>query len=307
VTSRATAEPGRTEPDVTGPAAPATTSRVPRLVVSDLDGTFLSPDGSVSALNREAVRLAREAGIDVLFATGRPVRWLEVIRDLPGAHATVIASNGAVLYDLATGTLLDRLCLQPEATVHAVRAIRAAVPRAGFAFETGSRFGYDPGYQRRREESTTPGVVFSAPAEELARSQDCVKMLVQDLTRSPDELLAAVLAVVGDTLTVTHSAASPYGLVEVSGPGVTKATMLQRWCGRIGIDRADVAAFGDMPNDGEMLSWAGQPHVVANAHPLLLAQGYPTVPANSESGVGQAIGRWARVARPGGLLSTPAS
>ncbi|HEX8488306.1 MAG TPA: HAD hydrolase family protein, partial [Propionibacteriaceae bacterium] len=74
--------------------------RVPKLIVSDLDGTFLSPDGTVSPTNSAAVRAAEAAGVPVVFATGRPIRWLDVIRGLPGAHPTVIASNGAVLYDL---------------------------------------------------------------------------------------------------------------------------------------------------------------------------------------------------------------
>ena len=67
--------------------------------------------------------------------------------------------------------------------------------------------------------------------------------------------------------------------------------MLARICARLGIDAADVAAFGDMPNDLSMLSWVGKPHVVANAHPALLALGFATVPPNYESGVGQTIRR----------------
>ena len=86
----------------------------PRLIATDLDGTFLSPDGSVSDLNSAAVVAAQRVGIPVLFATGRPVRWLDVIRDLPGAHPTVIASNGAALYDLGAGELIDRICLDPD-------------------------------------------------------------------------------------------------------------------------------------------------------------------------------------------------
>src|ERR687890_541800 len=89
---------------------------VPALVACDLDGTFLSPDGTVSELNARAVLAAQGAGIPVVFATGRPVRWLDVIADLPGAHPTVIASNGAALYDLGAGELLDRICIDPEVT-----------------------------------------------------------------------------------------------------------------------------------------------------------------------------------------------
>lgn len=273
----------------------ATTS-VPQLVVTDLDGTFLSPDGSVSAENRAAVLAAQAAGIPVLFATGRPVRWLDVIRDLPGAHPTVIASNGAVLYDLGEDQMLDRICLDPLVAVAAVRAIQAAVPSASFAVESGTRFGHDPSYQILRRIRGSDPAIFSAPAEELAGREDCVKMLVQDRTQGPETLLAAVRAVLGDTLTVTHSVITGSGLVEISGPGVSKASMLERCCRRLGIEQAQVAAFGDMPNDVDMLTWAGMPHVVANAHPSLLSGGYQVVPGNDQSGVGRTIAAWAAAA-----------
>ena len=55
--------------------------------------------------------------------------------------------------------------------------------------------------------------------------------------------------------------------------------------------RRDVAAFGDMPNDVAMLSWAGMPYAVSNAHPLLLDV-FPVVPSNVESGVGKTISAW---------------
>jgi len=250
----------------TPPATPA----VPQLIVSDLDGTFLSPDGTVSAENRAAVLAAQDAGIPVLFATGRPVRWLDVIRDLPGAHPTVIASNGAVLYDLGA--------------------------------DAGTRFGYEPGYRTWRSDARVDPALFTGPAEEIARSEEFVKMLVQSRTQAPDALLEQVSAVVGDALTVTHSAARDLGLVEVSGPGVSKASMLARCCTQLGIDPAAVAAFGDMPNDVDMLAFAGMPHVVANAHPLLLAGSYRVVPGNDSSGVGRTILGWVGRTRTAAVL-----
>lgn len=270
---------------------------IPQLIVSDLDGTFLSPDGTVSEPNRAAVEAAQSVGIPVLFATGRPVRWLEVIRDLPGSHPTVIASNGAVLYDLGSDRMVDRVCLEPAVTLRAVRAIRTALPETGFAFESGTRFGYDPAYLTVRPDDGTDPDIVRGLTEELAGRDDCVKMLVQDQTRGADELLAAVTALLGDALTVTHSAAGGHGLVEISGPGVSKASMLARCCRRLGVDPARVAAFGDMPNDVDMLTLAGMPHVVANAHPLLLDGRYPVVPGHQESGVGQTIQRWVAAAR----------
>lgn len=283
--------------NVTPPQPTAGRSGVPQLIVTDLDGTFLSPDGTVSEQNRAAVLAAQDVGIPVLFATGRPVRWLDVIRDLPGAHPTVIASNGAVLYDLGADRLLDRVCVDTDVALAAVVRIRAAVPSASFAFESGTGFGHEPAYRTWRVDAAVDPALFSGPAEEIARREDFVKMLVQDRTLSPDQLLEEVRAVVGDTLTVTHSATSAYGLVEVSGPGVSKASMLQRCCRQLGVDPATVAAFGDMPNDLDMLTFAGLPHVVANAHPLLLDGRYPVVPGNDRSGVGRTIQEWVERSR----------
>jgi Cof subfamily protein (haloacid dehalogenase superfamily) len=264
----------------------------PRLIVTDLDGTFLSPDGSVSELNAQAVAAAQSSGIPVLFATGRPVRWLDVIRDLPGAHPTVIASNGAALYDLGAGELLDRICIDPETALAAVRHIRKVVPDASFAFESGTRFGYEPAYRTWPVDDGTNPALYRGPAEEVAIAEKFVKMLVQSQSVMPDDLLDVVRTEVRDSLTATHSQTRDFGLVEISAAGVTKASMLRRYCARLGIDAREVAAFGDMPNDVDMLSWAGMPHVVANAHPAVRALDYPVVPGNDQSGVGRTILGW---------------
>lgn len=262
---------------------------VPALIATDLDGTFLSPDGTVSPENYAAVRAAQTAGVPVVFATGRPVRWLEVISDLPGAHPLVIASNGAVLYDLGAATVVDRICVDPEVALAAVIEIRRRVPGTSFAFESGTRFGYEPTYRTWFLDDGTDPVLFTGPAEQIAHTCAFVKMLVQHPDLSSDDLLDRVRGCVGATLTTTHSAAQGHGLVEISAPGVSKASMLRRCCDRLGIPAERVAAFGDMPNDVDMLTWVGMPYVVANAHPRLLQGNFAVVPGNAESGVGRTI------------------
>ena len=279
------------------PPAPDRGPSTPALVACDLDGTFLSPDGTVSETNARAVAAAQEAGIPVVFATGRPVRWLGVIADLAGAHPTVIASNGAVLHDLGTGETLDRLCLDPDVALGAVACIREHVPDAAFAFESGTHFGYEPAYRTWVHDDGHDPDLLHGSVEELARSISAVKMLVQSRSLDDDALRTQVMACVGGTLTATSSTGRGYGLVEISAPGVDKASMLARTCARLGVPARRVAAFGDMPNDVSMLSWVGMPRVVANAHPALLALGFPVVGANHESGVGATILDWVAAGR----------
>jgi len=265
---------------------------VPQLVVTDLDGTFLSPDGTVSGPNREAVLAAQAAGIPVLFATGRPVRWLDVIRNLPGAHPTVIASNGAVLYDLGTRQVLDQICVSGSAALAAVHEIRAAVPGTRFGFDSGIRAGYEPAYTPPGGDDGTDPARYRGTAEEIAATGDFVKLLVQHPELPADQLLDLVRPVVDGRLTATHSAAGGRGLLELSAAGVSKASMLRRCCTQLGVEALAVAAFGDMPNDVDMLSWVGLPRVVANAHPDLLAGDFEVVPDNAASGVGRTILGW---------------
>ena len=46
--------------------------------------------------------------------------------------------------------------------------------------------------------------------------------------------------------------------MEISAAGVTKAAGLAWYCDQLGVAAADVLAFGDMPNDVPMLTWAGR-------------------------------------------------
>ena len=273
----------------------------PRLIVSDLDGTFLSPDGTVSDLNAAAVEAAYAADIPVVFATGRPIRWLEVIADLPGSHPIVIASNGAVLYDQRSGETLRRALLDPAVVARAIAAIRAAVPGVALALESGVSFGYEEHYvilwsgDRSADDLAQLGIGV-ADVDELAANGEHVKLLVQHPRLSSEELLECVRPVLGSDLLATHSGVTradlgEAGLLEISAGGVSKATMLAYCCEQLGVAAADVAGFGDMPNDVAMLLWVGRPHIVANAHPSLHGR-FPSVPSNAESGVGRTILGW---------------
>src|SRR5690349_130880 len=65
------ARPPRTDAPMTDDA------RAPRLVATDLDGTLLRPDGTVSPRTAGALVRAADAGVEVVFVTARPPRWLQ--------------------------------------------------------------------------------------------------------------------------------------------------------------------------------------------------------------------------------------
>ena len=73
--------------------------------------------------------------------------------------------------------------------------------------------------------------------------------------------------------------------------GVSKASALARICDRHGFDAQDVVAFGDMPNDIEMLDWAGHGVAMANAHPDAKAVANEIALSNNEDGVARVLER----------------
>jgi hydroxymethylpyrimidine pyrophosphatase-like HAD family hydrolase len=72
---------------------------------------------------------------------------------------------------------------------------------------------------------------------------------------------------------------------------VTKASTLERYVTARGLSAQDVIAFGDMPNDVEMLAWAGHAVAVANAHDEVLAVVDEVTASNDDDGVAQVLER----------------
>lgn len=260
----------------------------PRLIATDLDGTFLGPDHRVSQTNLAAARRAAELGVPFVVATGRPLRWLDVLDDLAEAHSKVIVSNGAAVFDLATRTVVHSFPLDPTVAVEVAGALREAVPGITFGFETPAGFGCEvacPSVER-----ASAGAVAGDVADLAGLVGPAIKLLGYSRELDSDELAERASAVVGERLTITHSfVGHSYGLVEISAPGVTKASTLALLCAELGVAPADVVAFGDMPNDLAMLVWAGRGYVVANGHRSLLASGLPVVAGNDADGVGRTV------------------
>jgi Cof subfamily protein (haloacid dehalogenase superfamily) len=260
----------------------------PRLIATDLDGTFLRPDGTVSAINASAVARAAELEVPFVIATGRPTRWLGVLDALSTAHPQVIVSNGGAVVDLATRRPIHQFPLTPELVLQVAQDLRAAIPGITFGFETGVGFGCEPDSPSLQR--LEPGH-HTGSLDDLATSIGTViKLLGFHAGITSEQLTALASDVVSERLNLTHSSVSqPYGMIELTAPGVSKASTLELLCTELGIAASEVVAFGDMPNDLEMLTWVGQGFVVANGHDTMKGCGFIEVPANAEDGVGLTI------------------
>jgi hydroxymethylpyrimidine pyrophosphatase-like HAD family hydrolase len=256
-----------------------------RLVASDLDGTLLRPDESVSERTRAALAAARAAGIRVVLVSGRPPRSLGPIAERIGVGGIAICANGALVWDLDTGRMLDTSPLAADLAGRLVRTLREAIPGVLFAVELEGGFGREAGWSDGR-----------GPASPEELEADALKLItgpvVKLLVRHPSlpfaELAERARAAVGDDAVATWAGLR---LVEISAAGVTKAFALERLCRRLGVAASEVVAIGDMPNDLAMLAWAGRSVAVANADPQVLAAADEVTAANTEDGVAVVLER----------------
>jgi len=257
---------------------------LPRVVATDLDGTLLHSDGSLSERSRVALRAVEDAGVHVLFVTARPPRWLTGLADAIGGHGHVICLGGAGVFEVATSRVSEVHAFGETAVREVVADLRRAVPGIAFGLEGPDGPSFDPRFYA--EDDHVVAEAPRVPVEDLL-DQPVGKLLARHREMPDETFFDAVRETVGDRAMLAFSGAA--GLAEMTAPGVTKATALEHWCSSRGIDAADVWAFGDMPNDLPMLRWAGRSIAVANAHPDVLAAATHSTTSNDDDGVARAL------------------
>lgn len=266
-----------------------------RAIATDLDGTLLRSDGSVSPRTREAVHAAEDAGLLVVIATGRPPRWIPPIVEELGERGLVVCANGASVYDPARHELVDRTDLDVEVARVLVDELQAAYPDAVLGAERGFQFAADEAIERVGEPGSAEYQVIESwklDGLEIGPIRSFLdgpvtKLIVRLPHPAPPGTAAEVQALVGKRALVTHSTNESF--LELSHPSVHKAFTVERLLGESGVAPDEVVAFGDMPNDLELIRWAGLGVAVANAHPDLKAVADRVTASNDDDGVATVI------------------
>ncbi len=244
-------------------AAPA--DFVPKMIATDIDGTMIRSDGTLSPRVRKALHDAVDAGIHVVPATGRPEMVATDVIEALGLGEHWVFANGAMTRNLTTNETIRGYWMDPVVAQGLVVEMRAAFPGARFAVELEFGMAYEAGFEK-----IVPTMPPIGPIDDIldgfvsadGSSQRVQKVLVFDQERTIEELHDSVAMALGD-----HGVPSYSGLrfIEVAASLVTKALALDALCVDLGIEVSEVAAFGDNHNDVAMLEWAGQGYAMANA------------------------------------------
>lgn len=235
------------------------------IVASDLDGTLLSADNTLSSYAKETLKLLTKRGIHFVFATGRHHIDVTQIRDNVDIEAFMITSNGARVHNTA-GELLFSDNIDHD-IVSALYSIEANNPEI-----LTNIYRNDDWYINR--ESLEQAAFFNKsifnyqiavlnllPTDGVCKiyflSQDHEKLLMLEKEMHTRW---------GRRVNVCFSLPN---CLEVMGAGVSKGNALERVARKLGYSLENCIAFGDGMNDLEMLSMVGKGCIMKNAHSRL--------------------------------------
>lgn len=268
--------------------------QTPRLVASDVDGTLLDGHEEVSPRTRAAVGKLVAQGVPFVLVTGRPPRWVPPVVAQLGHAPLAVCANGAVLYDSATDTVLATHLLEVPLMREVADLVERALPGAGLAAERVGRSAHDEATPQFVSGARYVHAWLNADGLEvddhLVLAEPAVKLLVRHMDMTSGEMAAVLVPVLDGSVDLTYS--TDKGLVELSAPGITKASGLAEVARQLAIDARHVVAFGDMPNDVSMLGWAGLGVAMGNAHADAAAAADEVTAPHTEDGVALVLERW---------------
>ena len=260
-----------------------------RLIATDLDGTLLRDDKSVSDYTKHILKLARRDGIALAITTGRPLMAIPEQLLAMDCFRYAVTSNGASVYDLQTGERLMECMMSREAVLQILEAVPGdvcietlidGIPYAPSEFvRDAGQFGLNESGAAYIRETRRPVSDIRSFILQNKHRLDCINAVPPSEERA-QELRARLAKIPG--IYITHSGVT---FIEISGTTNGKGQGLRFLSGHLNLPAEAVMAFGDAENDRDLLRAAGCSVAVSNAAPSLIREADTVTLSNEEDGV----------------------
>ncbi|MBQ9885487.1 MAG: HAD family phosphatase [Lachnospiraceae bacterium] len=241
-----------------------------KLIATDLDGTLLRTDKSLSRRNIEALRQASERGVEIVISTGRP--WIgisDIVRDMPFIRYAIII-NGAMVWDSRCQKAIYQSSFSTEQALEIWDFVQKYNTMTDVHIGGVGRIS--PYYMEHvsdyvLSESIAKLVkktrIVTDDVREAIRSSkngaqkiNLTFMNIEEKNRALEELKRFDFAV---------AVSSVANNIEINHVSATKGRALMGLAGHLGIDISQVMAFGDSGNDLSMIKLAGVGVAMGNA------------------------------------------
>ena len=270
-----------------------------KLIVIDIDGTLLNPQGMITERTRAAVQAAQEAGIVVSLATARRYgNTLPIAAEL-GLTNPLILYDGALTVLHPQGTLLQTQTLHPAIAQQAVELlvnhhIQPVVhPLQGAVEEIWTGPVECDGCLLDPYFTAYPEQIRRMPYETLCMEPAAHLRVVGFATE--EELLPLIPALSSFECSWNFIKRGNYGCAELAimEAGCSKASAVAALARQLNISRQQVMAIGDNNNDIEMLRYAGRGVAMGQAVEAVKLIADTITASNAQDGAALAIERYA--------------
>lgn len=253
-----------------------------RVTACDMDFTLLADDKTQPPCMPERIQALEEADVTFVASSGRPLCTLKAMFSESIDHMAFISDNGAVCAianEVVSVSAMDK-SLMAELLSFTLEA--GAMP-----IVIGLNTIYLPEEARPLDAFMREFYHDIAYLEHMEDALDADETFIKFTVYYPEGDAAAQRDALfeprfGDRLAVTLG--GPVW-VDIMNKGVSKALGIKALGQRLGVDLADIAAFGDGVNDIEMLEVVGHSFLVANADKSMEAHARYRVPSCNERGV----------------------
>lgn len=263
-----------------------------KLVATDMDLTLLADDKSMPEGIGERIDALTERGIVFCAASGRP--GLALRESFPDHHAdmAIVADNGASVY--LRDELIYRDLIERD-LYHEVLSLAASTPGGVPVL-----CAFDDAYVLERDRGHEDvlsiyyrSITYVDSFDELDVDSNKISIYFPgwDSKKNLDEVYAPAF----DTRLYLTCAGNEW--LDFMNIGIDKGSGIRHLVEHLGIDLADVAAFGDTYNDIPMLDIVGHSYVMANAAEHMHAHGTFLAPSNNDAGVLTVIDRIVEAAK----------
>ncbi len=232
------------------------------LFATDLDGTLLRYDKTISDENRRAIEYFVSEGGIFTFITGRISAATTHILNQLRPNAPIGCVNGGSIYDYTNKKLLWKISLD-KSVLEMAEYVNKNLPPMGIEIITHTNIYFykkSSATEKHKKDEKLPDLIWQEcePAEPIA------KILFADENEKNIEKLMQLLK--------THPRAEEFDFVrsdpnyyEIMPKGINKGFALEKLADILGIDIRKTIAAGDNENDAAMLAAAGAGFAVANA------------------------------------------
>ena len=260
-----------------------------KLIALDMDGTLLREDGTLSSRNKQAIRAARDKGVHVLLASGRPLAGMEPFLQelaLTSTEDYVLSYNGALVQNVGTRQVLSHRHLtgQDVRELYALGQVLEVNVHA-FCAEQGLIAPRNSTYtelERATNELTLTLTDFS----QLDPTAVILKVMMVDEPAQLSRAIARLPAELHTRFTVVQSA--PFFL-EFLHPECNKGSGVAALAKHLGLNAESVICVGDAGNDKHMLEYAGLGVAMGNATAELKSLADHVTLSNQDDGVARVI------------------